>query len=309
MLPIRSKNVKIADDSEIAEGQKTAIEPVAYYDDYNYKKVKLIPTGNGKVSGELVISCDNQEDIVITLSGTADWTSSADKVRNLTKYVVYSFIVSDGADGGSTYSIDGKLPDGMSFDSNKKEIYGAPLKEGRYDFSVIKVKDGKRTTKTYTFLVSANCDECVMNETHQKSFNGFEKDWSKDALVFDNFFRVQATVPNKSAIDNVKKLLSHPSYDGRNPNRVRALAGALALSNPVALNDISGEGYDLLCKQISALNDINPSVAARILTPLLSFRRLDEKRQGMILNNLNSLMQMPKLSRSIYEKVSTALKE
>ena len=174
-----AKNVKIADDSEIAESQKTAIEPVAYYDDYNYKKVKLIPTGNGKVSGELVISCDNQEDIVITLSGTADWTSSAEKVRNLTKYVVYSFIVSDGADGGSTYSIDGKLPEGMSFDSNKKEIYGAPLKEGRYDFSVIKVKDGKSTTKTYTFLVSANCDECVMNETHQKSFGGFEKDWSK----------------------------------------------------------------------------------------------------------------------------------
>ncbi len=137
----------------------------------------------------------------------------------------------------------------------------------------------------------------------------FEKDWSKDALVFDNFFRVQATVPNKSAIDNVKRLLSHPSYDGKNPNRVRALAGAMALSNPVALNDISGEGYDLLCKQISELNEINPSVAARILTPLLSFRRLDEKRQGMILNNLNSLMQMPKLSRSIYEKVSTALKE
>ena len=174
-----AKNVKIADDSEITESQKTAIEPVAYYDDYNYKKVKLIPTGSGKVSGELVISCDNQEDIVITLSGKADWTSSADKVRNLTKYVVYSFIVSDGADGGSTYSIDGKLPDGMSFDSNKKEIYGAPLKEGRYDFSVIKVKDGKRTTKAYTFLVSANYDERVMDETHQKGFGGFEKDWSK----------------------------------------------------------------------------------------------------------------------------------
>lgn len=135
----------------------------------------------------------------------------------------------------------------------------------------------------------------------------FEKEWSKDALVFDNFFRVQATVPNKSAIDNVKALLSHPCFDGKNPNRVRALTGALALSNPVALNDISGEGYDLLCKQISELNEVNPSVAARILTPLLSFRRFDDKRQKMIQNNLNALMQMPKLSRSIYEKVSTAL--
>lgn len=166
------------------------------------------------------------------------------------------------------------------------------------------------SSKNMTDKLQAMTDAVHLDlECKTEILKSFEKDWSKDALVFDNFFRVQATVPNKSAIDNVKKLLSHPSYDGRNPNRVRALAGALALSNPVALNDISGEGYDLLCKQISALNDINPSVAARILTPLLSFRRLDEKRQGMILNNLNSLMQMPKLSRSIYEKVSTALKE
>ncbi len=165
-------------------------------------------------------------------------------------------------------------------------------------------------SKNMTDKLQAMTDAVHLDlECKDAILKSFEKDWSKDALVFDNFFRVQATVPNKSAIDNVKALLSHPCFDGKNPNRVRALTGALALSNPVALNDKSGEGYDLLCKQISDLNSVNPSVAARILTPLLSFRRFDKDRQDKIKNNLNELMQLPKLSRSIYEKVSTALEE
>ena len=137
----------------------------------------------------------------------------------------------------------------------------------------------------------------------------FEKEWSKDAIVFDNFFKIQATVPSVDAIENVKRLFSHPSYDGKNPNRVRALIGALALSNPAVLHDKSGEGYNLLCEQIKKLNSVNPSVAARILTPLLSFKRFDNARQALIKENLNKLMELPDLSRSIFEKVEAALKD
>ena len=143
----------------------------------------------------------------------------------------------------------------------------------------------------------------------QEILKSFEKDYSKNALAFDNYFRVQATVPDVSAVDNVNELKKHPSYDGNNPNRVRALPGALALSNPVALNDLSGRGYDLLCSEVQRLNSINPSVAARILTPLLSFRRLDAKRQQMIRERLEKLMKIPSISRSIFEKVESALKE
>lgn len=143
----------------------------------------------------------------------------------------------------------------------------------------------------------------------QEILKSFEKDYSKNALAFDNYFRVQATVPDVSAVDNVNELKNHPSYDGNNPNRVRALPGALALSNPVALNDLSGRGYDLLCSEVQRLNSINPSVAARILTPLLSFRRLDAKRQQMIRERLEKLMKIPSISRSIFEKVESALKE
>ncbi|MGN0902756.1 MAG: DUF3458 domain-containing protein, partial [Succinivibrio sp.] len=149
--------------------------------------------------------------------------------------------------------------------------------------------------------LNLNCKEQILKD--------FEKKWADDALTFDNFFRVQATIPDHSAIENVKTLLNHRSYDWKNPNRVRALPGALALLNPVALHDISGDGYKLLCSEIKRLNKVNPSVAARILTPLLSFKRFDSKRQQLIRTELNALMEIHDLSRSIYEKVSSALKD
>ena len=106
----------------------------------------------------------------------------------------------------------------------------------------------------------------------------------------------------------VRKLMRHPCYDQNNPNRIRALPGAMALSNPVALHRLDGTGYVLLCDVVSYLNDTNPQVAARILTPLLSYKRFDEQRQKLILENLNKLKKLPNLSRSIFEKVDAALK-
>ena len=137
----------------------------------------------------------------------------------------------------------------------------------------------------------------------------FENQFSDDPLVFDNFFRVQATAPDAETVFNVRKLLRHKRYDAGNPNRIRALPGAMALSNPVALNRADGSGYILLCEVVSALNDKNPHVAARILTPLLSYKRLDEARQKLIVESLRNLLKLPNLSRSIYEKVSAALAE
>lgn len=143
----------------------------------------------------------------------------------------------------------------------------------------------------------------------QDLLTDFEKQFGDDPLVFDNFFKVQATAPDAETVFNVRKLLRHKRYDATNPNRIRALIGAMALSNPVALNRADGSGYVLLCEVVSALNDQNPHVAARILTPLLSYKRFDNQRQKLIVEALKKLLQLPNLSRSIYEKVSAALAE
>lgn len=135
----------------------------------------------------------------------------------------------------------------------------------------------------------------------------FEAEYGDDPLVFDNYFRVQATAPLDDTVFNVRKLLRHDRYDKTNPNRVRALVGAMALSNPVALHKKDGTGYLLLCDVIRELDKINEHVAARIISPMLSFRRLDDDRAKLVVEQLEQLLSQADLSRSVYEKVAAAL--
>ncbi|MCR5085431.1 MAG: aminopeptidase N [Succinivibrionaceae bacterium] len=137
--------------------------------------------------------------------------------------------------------------------------------------------------------------------------DAFGAEWDQDPLVLDNFFRIQATVPCEETLFVVRKLMSHPRYDAGNPNRIRALVGAMALSNPVALHRRDGAGYKLLCEVVAQLNGTNAHVGARILDGMLSFARYDRDRAQKAREQLQRLLQIKDLSRSIYEKVSAAL--
>jgi aminopeptidase N len=57
------------------------------------------------------------------------------------------------------------------------------------------------------------------------------------------------------------------------------------------------------------LDAINPQNAARLITPLLSFERHNERRQQQAKMSLNRLAQLPDLSADLFEKVSNALKQ
>ena len=106
----------------------------------------------------------------------------------------------------------------------------------------------------------------------------------------------------------MRKLLRHERYDATNPNRIRALPGAMALANPVALHRADGSGYVLLCEVVTTLNEQNPHVAARIFNAALSYKRFDDKRQKLVVE-VRKLQQLPNISRSIFEKVNAALNE
>ncbi len=135
----------------------------------------------------------------------------------------------------------------------------------------------------------------------------FEEEFGSDPLTFDNYFRVQATAPFPDTVFKVRKLMNHKSFEISNPNRVRALIGAMALSNPVVLHRSDGAGYELLLEVVDKLNKLNPIVAARILTPLISFKRFDDKRQGLIKEGLLKLKAKDNLCSDVYEKIEAAL--
>lgn len=140
-----------------------------------------------------------------------------------------------------------------------------------------------------------------------KLLDSFEQSYHHDPLTFDKFFSVQAAVAKEDTVKVVRKLMDHKCFDLTNPNRVRALIGTLGYNNPVALHRRDGMGYLLIHDVIKKLNDINPSVAARILDGMMSYRRFDSMRVNKAEEYLNKIKAIPNLSRSVFEKINSAL--
>jgi aminopeptidase N len=135
----------------------------------------------------------------------------------------------------------------------------------------------------------------------------FESKWQQDGLVMDNWFRLQATSPTSDCLNKVKSLLKHPSFSMQNPNRLRALIGTFSAANPYHFHAIDGAGYKFLGEILAGLNQSNPQVASRLITPLLQFKRFGGVRQTLMRKELEKLAAIPDLSRDLFEKVSRAL--
>ena len=150
----------------------------------------------------------------------------------------------------------------------------------------------------------------VHNDTSQRKnvTEAFYRQWKQEHLVIDKWFTIQAMAVLDDTIGMVRKLFRHPDFDLGNPNRVRALLGAFCSSNPVSFHDISGEGYRLLGEYVEKLNDLNPQIAARLLSPMTRWHRFGADAQRMMRAELERLGGLPHLSRDVYELVSKSLK-
>ena len=135
----------------------------------------------------------------------------------------------------------------------------------------------------------------------------FHTAWHDDALVLDKWFAIQATSKLPGTLQAVRVLARHPDYDLRNPNRVRALVGSFAGGNPVRFHDASGGGYRFLADTIIALDSTNPQVAARMVSPLGQWRRVDAARQALMRAELQRVLDVPNLTSNTFEMASKSL--
>ncbi len=142
----------------------------------------------------------------------------------------------------------------------------------------------------------------------EKAFADFYEKFKSYPLVIDKWFSLQAAAVNDSVIPNVKKLATHKDFTLKNPNRVRSLYGAFAMNNPVGFHAKDGAGYTFLKDAVITLNGINPSIAARMLTPLREWRRYTQDRQAKMKNVLEEISKLDKLSPDVFEIVSKSLK-
>jgi len=135
----------------------------------------------------------------------------------------------------------------------------------------------------------------------------FEK-WKDEALVVNQWLMVQATCSLPGGLARVRALMQHPAFDIKNPNKARSVISAFASNNPMNFHLADGSGYDFLAEQIIILNGLNPSMAARLLTPLTKWRKYDSARQTLMQAALERILNTPELSKDVFEVVTKSLK-
>lgn len=148
-------------------------------------------------------------------------------------------------------------------------------------------------------LVDIECDE------REKALSEFYGKWKGDMLVVDKWLGLQAMSRVANTLENIKTLMQHEAFNIRNPNKVRALISSFVIGNAYRFH--SADSYAFLADQVIALDKLNPQVAARLVSPLIQWRRYDEERQELMKAELKRILNTPKLSKDVYEVVSKGL--
>lgn len=146
-------------------------------------------------------------------------------------------------------------------------------------------------------------DKVLADEVLEK----FYERWKYDAQVMEQWFSVQSASSSYADLSHIKKLLGHIDFDMSNPNKVRSVIGAFCSQNMLAFHDVSGSGYAFLADQIITLDDMNPQIASRLLTPLTRWRKYDSDRQSLMQTQLARILRKPNLSKDVQEVLEKSM--
>ena len=141
----------------------------------------------------------------------------------------------------------------------------------------------------------------------EQALAAFGEEFAGEPLVMDQWFSVQASSPVFSDAAQIRKLMEHPAFSIKNPNKVRAVLGAFSQHNLPQFHAADGSGYALLAEQVAALDALNPQMSARMVNPLTRWRRHSAPLGERMRKELEKLQALPKLSKDLYEVLDKAL--
>jgi aminopeptidase N len=151
-----------------------------------------------------------------------------------------------------------------------------------------------------TWLAQIDCPE------RESALEAFYARWQDEPLVVDKWLAVQAGSRLAETLARVRRLLKHPAFDLRVPNKVYALIRTLS-ANHVRFHAADGGGYAFLADQIIALNALNPQVAARMARGFDRWRKFDAARQTKARTELERIRDADGLSKDVAEIITKAL--
>ena len=182
-------------------------------------------------------------------------------------------------------------------------IAHADAEAGREQASRQIAEAGNMTDRLAGLAVMAQ----LQGPAREDAFEAFGRRYADEPLVLDKWFALQATIAEPATLDRVQGLMAHDAFALSNPNRVRALIGSFALSNPTQFHRPDGAGYQFLADAVLRLNGSNPQVAARLLTAFSSWRQMEAGRRREAETVLRRIADAPDLSPDVSDIVARSL--
>ncbi len=139
-----------------------------------------------------------------------------------------------------------------------------------------------------------------------EALQAFYADFENEALVIDKWFSLQASAPGTD-VAAVRRLMKHPAFTLKNPNRARSLIFAFCSGNPAQFHAPDGSGHAFWAEQVIALDAINPQVAARLARTLDRWRKFTPALQASMRAALEKVSSARKLSNDVAEVIGKAL--
>ncbi|MEQ9445012.1 MAG: aminopeptidase N [Rhodospirillaceae bacterium] len=153
----------------------------------------------------------------------------------------------------------------------------------------------------------------ALNETisplRAQALEHFSEHYANNHLVVDKWLSLEARHASRETLARVQSLLSHKLYDPKNPNKIRALLGTFATQNPTALHNPSGSAYDFLASQILIIDQINPQVAARLVSAFQKWPRYKQPLNNLMKDQLKRIAEAKDVSVDVTELVSKSLQD
>ena len=141
----------------------------------------------------------------------------------------------------------------------------------------------------------------------QTALQVFFNKWRDDAQVMEQWFSVQSGSAGFADLEHIQQLINHDAFELSNPNKVRSVIGVFCGQNHVNFHALDGSGYRFLADYIIKLDDMNPQIASRLLTPLTRFRKYNAERQALMIAELKRIYAKDKLSKDVREVVEKSL--
>ncbi len=180
-VSLNATNVVLDDYWTVGGDGNNTLAPMDFSEERSYNnehqniaKIRIIPTGEGKIDGTLTVAADGQEPRVITLKGQAgNPRIDTETIPAGVKFVPYSSIITTTNihDWNKvTFSLySGKLPAGVEL-LPSGEIYGVPTETGDFSFRVMADYSYRSFSNSYadfTLHIDENTDENVAAQTDE----------------------------------------------------------------------------------------------------------------------------------------------